>query len=150
MNTRQDIDGFLGEKTIAVVGISRDDKSFSAAAFRKLKAEGYRLFPVNPNAQSIDGARCYPDVASLPEKPGAAIFFTRPDITVKALTEAVGAGIRRVWIQQGAENDAVLGYCREKTLQAVTGQCIMMFAEPVKSIHAFHRFVWNLFGKIPK
>jgi len=25
-----------------------------------------------------------------------------------------------------------------------------MFAEPVKSFHAFHRWIWKLLGKLPK
>lgn len=150
MNTKQDIDGFLQQKTIAAVGYSRDPKSFSAMAGKELKAKGYRLIPVNPKAESIEGEKCYPSVATISEKVGAAIFFTSPAETEKVLREAASAGIRKVWIQQGAQSEGAVRFCRENNLEAVTGKCIMMFAEPVASFHAFHRWIAKLFGQVPR
>jgi predicted CoA-binding protein len=150
VNTRQDIQGFLSQKTLAIAGLSRDPKSFSANVARELKGKGYRLFPVNPNASEIGGEKCYPSVSALPEKVGGALFFTPPAATEKAVREAVNAGVDRIWIQQGAQSPAVLAFCREKGLPAVTGHCVLMFAEPVASIHSIHRWVKKLFGGIPK
>ena len=56
----------LAEKTLAVAGLSRDEKSMSAAVFKELKAKGYTLYAVNPNADSIRGEKCYPGMAALP------------------------------------------------------------------------------------
>jgi len=55
MNTMQDIRAFVAEKTLAVAGLSRDEKSFGAAAFKELRSKGYRLYTVNPNATPILG-----------------------------------------------------------------------------------------------
>ncbi len=149
MNTKQDIEGFLAEKTLAVAGASRDPRSFSAAAMRELTAKGYTVIPVNPNAESIEGQTCYPSLAKLPRKVGGVIVFTPPAQTEKVVREAVAAGIRRIWIQQGAQSEEALAFCRDKDLPAVSRQCILMYAEPVASIHGFHRWVKRLFGGMP-
>jgi uncharacterized protein len=150
MNTRKDIDGFVAQKTLAVVGISRDAQSFSGRAFQELKGKGYKLYPVNPNAETIAGEKCYPSVGALPEKVGGALLFTKPGVTEKVVREAAEAGIRRIWIQQGAQDEASIRYCMEQKLEAVSGQCILMFAEPVASFHSFHRWLKKLFGGMPK
>lgn len=149
MNTAQDIEGFLGEKIWAVAGVSRDPRSFSARAYVELKGKGHQLYPVNPNAQIIDGDNCYPSLGALPEQVGGVLVFTAPGVTAKVVREAADAGIRRIWMQQGAEDDESIRICEEEGLEAVSKQCIMMFAEPVAPFHAFHRWVKKLFGGIP-
>lgn len=149
MNTKQDIEGFLAQKTIAMAGVSRDPRSFSASTMKELATKGYRIIPVNPNAESIAGEKCYPSLAKLPEKVGGVIVFTPPAHTEKVVREAAAAGITRIWIQQGAQSEAALAFCRQNDLPAVSGQCILMFAEPVASFHGFHRWIKKLFGGLP-
>ena len=105
---------------------------------------------MNPNAENIGGEKCYPSVAALPEKVGGVLVFTPPSQTEKVVREAAAAGIRRIWIQQGAQSDAAIEFCRQKGLEAVSGQCILMFVEPVASFHGFHKWVKGLFGRLPK
>ncbi len=150
MNSMKDIQAFLAEKTLAVAGLSRDDKSMSAAAFKELKAKGYTLYAVNPNADSIRGETCYPSLAALPAKVGGVLVFTAPAHTERVVRDAAAAGIRRIWIQQGAQSEAAVRFCADNKLPAVTKQCILMYLEPVTSIHAFHRWVKKLFGGMPK
>jgi predicted CoA-binding protein len=150
MNTRQDVQDFLAQKSLAFAGISRDPQALSSKAFKDLVQKGYKVIPVNPNAESIEGQKCYPSVAKLPEKVGGVLIFTPPSETEKVVREAASAGIRRLWIQQGAQSEGALKFCRDNGLPAISGQCIMMFAEPVASFHGFHRWVKGLFGRLPK
>ena len=139
MNSKQEIQEFLGHKTLAFAGLSRNPQSFSVSAFKELTGKGYRLFPVNPNASSIGGQTCYPSVKDLPEKVEGVVLFTPSSETEKVVREAAAAGICQVWIQRGAESEPALRFCREKGLNAISGQCIFLFAEPVTSIHGVHR-----------
>jgi hypothetical protein len=150
MNTRQDVQDFLAQKSLAMAGISRNPQAFSTKAFTELVNKGYKVIPVNPNAESIEGQKCYPSVGKLPEKVGGVLIFTPPSETEKIVREAARAGIRRLWIQQGAQSEGALKFCRDNGLPAISGQCILMFAEPVASFHGFHRWVKGLFGRLPK
>ena len=64
--------------------------------------------------------------------------------------EANEAGIKKIWMQQGSESPKAIKFCKENGIELVEGECIMMFSEPVKSIHKFHRGLNKLFGKYPK
>ena len=150
VNTKQDIQEFLAQKTLAMAGLSRDENAFSARTSKELKARGYRVLPVNPKAERIAGEQCYANLAALPEKVGGVLVFTPPSETEKVVREAAALGITRVWLQQGAESPAALSACREKGLTTVSGKCILMFAEPVASFHSVHRWFAKLFGQVPK
>jgi hypothetical protein len=150
MNTKADIQDFLSQKTIAMAGLSRDEKSFSATVNKELKARGYRVLPVNPAAESIAGEKCYPSLAALPEKVGGVVVFTQPAETEKVVRDAAAQGIPRVWIQQGAQSQAAVDFCVGNGLQLVSGKCILMFAEPVSSLHGVHRWFAKVFGQLPK
>src|SRR5688500_18611218 len=55
-------------RTIAVVGMSTESTKASNMVGSYLRDEGYRVIPVNPRAEEIDGEKCYPDLRSVPEK----------------------------------------------------------------------------------
>ena len=50
MTTRASIDDFLKQRTIAVVGASRDKRKFGNTLFRELRSKGYAAIPVNPHS----------------------------------------------------------------------------------------------------
>lgn len=144
------VDEFLSAKSLAVVGVSRNPKKFGSLAFRELKTRGFQVFAVNRNMDEIDGSPCYPTLQSLPEKVEGVVIVVPPQQTENVVREAEGAGIKRVWMQQGAESDSAIQYCHEHNITEVHGECILMFAGAVKSFHRVHRgFKW-LFGKLPK
>ena len=150
MNTKKAVEEFLGHKHLAVVGVSRSGKDFSNLAYRELKKKGYRLMPVNPNADSLEGERCFHRLSDIPDKPEGALVLTNSLQTEGVVRDAAEAGIRSLWIQQGCESAGALELARQKGLAVVSGDCILMFAEPVASFHRFHRWVWKLLGKLPK
>ncbi|MBZ5544903.1 MAG: CoA-binding protein [Acidobacteriia bacterium] len=150
MTSKAVVTDFVSQKKLAVVGVSRQGKKFGNMAFRELKAKGYKLLPVHPQAETIEGERCYPSLAALPEPVDGVLVVVPPAETEKVVREAAAAGIKRVWMQQGAESPAAIKFCEDNGLSAVHGECILMFAEPAAWFHRAHRWVWKLLGKLPK
>jgi hypothetical protein len=131
------------------VGVSRSGKKFSNTVFRDLLAKGYEVFAINPQADTINGDHCYPDLASLPKPVGGVVMVVPPAQTERVLPEVAALGIKRVWLQQGSESAAALEYCSQQGISVIHGECIMMFAEPAALFHRLHRgFRW-LCGKLP-
>jgi acyl-CoA synthetase (NDP forming) len=65
------IDAILRPRSAAVIGVSEKGVNNGRIILRNLIANGFessRLYVVKPGATEIDGCRCVPDVASLPEK----------------------------------------------------------------------------------
>jgi uncharacterized protein len=138
---------FLAQKTLALVGVSRGGRKFGNAILRDLKSRGYRVFCVHPHADRIDGERCWPRIGDLPEPVGGLVLVVPPAETERVVEEAVAAGIRRVWMQQGAESAKAIAYCKANGVSVISGACIMMFAEPVGFPHNAHRWLWRVLGK---
>jgi predicted CoA-binding protein len=150
MTTKAAIKDFLDQRTLAVVGVSRGGKKFGNTAYKELKAKGYQVFPVNPHVDAIDGDRCYSSLSALPEPVGGVLIVVPPRETEQVVRDAAAAGIRRVWMQQGAESQAAIQFCEERGISAIHGECILMFAEPAAFYHRLHRWVWRLLGKLPQ
>ena len=149
MTTKAAVDDFLSAHTWAVVGVSRNPKKFGAAAYRELK-KTYRLIPVNPEADTIDGDRCYPNLLSLPEPVEGVLILVPPSQTEQVVRDAHAAGIRRVWMQQQTESEAAIRYCQVNGMSVVQNECILMYAEKTAFYHKLHRWVWGVTGKLPK
>jgi hypothetical protein len=116
---------------------------------RELTKRGYRVSVVHPQAAEIDGVRCYPSVSALPEEVGGLVLVVPPEQTERIVREAAARGVRRIWMQQGSESAAAIELCRASGIDAVHGECILMFAQPA-GFHRFHRWLWKLLGKLPQ
>jgi uncharacterized protein len=66
MTLEAEVDDFLSQHRIALVGVSRDAAAFSNQVYTDLKAKGYHLIPVNPIMQEFQGERCYPNREKYP------------------------------------------------------------------------------------
>jgi uncharacterized protein len=144
------IDSFVQGKTLALVGISASGKGFGNSAYKELKARGYHVLPVHPTASAVQGDPCWPSLAQLPERVERLLVITAPSAAESVVKEAAAAGVRQVWLQQGASSPAAIKACKDQGLQVVHDECILMFAEPATGFHGFHRWLWKVFGKIPK
>ncbi|MBP9676377.1 MAG: CoA-binding protein [Anaerolineaceae bacterium] len=116
---------FLNSKTIAVLGASNEKHKFGNKIYRDLKKHGYRVFGVNPNADTIEGDPCYAAIAALPEKPDGVVFVVPPAVGLKALDDITAANIERVWIQPGANSPEIEQRCAELGISCFSGKCIM-------------------------
>lgn len=149
MVTATQIEQFLAQPDFAVVGVSRNPKQFGYIVYKKLKENGLKVIPVNPNATEIMGDVCYPDIKSLPQPPAAVIVLTPAKFTDSIVNETVSAGIKHLWIQQTSQTPAALEMAEKNNIDVISKQCILKFARP-DGIHKFHRNINKLFGLLPK
>ena len=142
------IDAFLSEPALAIVGVSRSGRKFGNTAMRTLLAQGLRVYPIHPDAQEVDGVRCYQSFKTLPETVKAAVIVVPPAKGVQVVREAIAAGVRKIWLQQGAESAEVVQACRDGGVEPIVGECVLMFAHPA-GIHRVHHWVRGVFGRLP-
>jgi predicted CoA-binding protein len=142
------IDDFIASKRIAVVGMSRSGKKFGNMACKELISKGYEIYPVHPEALQIDGLNCYPDLKSLSGKVDGVWISIPPKNVPPVLEEAAQIGLKNIWLQQGAWSKEVQETIDKLDLPVVSKKCIMMYAQPVRSVHKFHRTIVGIFGKL--
>ena len=148
------IEDFLAQKRIAMVGISRNPKDFSAALFEELRNNGYDVIPVNPNVSEVMGQRCFARVQEIQPPVDGALLMTTPEVTDAVIPDCAAAGIRRIWMYRaggkGAVSEKAVAFCQEHEIKVIPGQCPFMFLPQSGGIHKFHGFIRRIFGSYPK
>ena len=125
MTTQAGINDFLAQRSLAVVGVSRNPNKYGNKIFRQLKASGYEVYAVNCAASTVEGQPSYPNLAGLPVKVDGVVAVVPPEQTRRIANEAIKLGIRHIWIQPGAESDTVVKYCEENELNCIAGMCLL-------------------------
>ena len=95
-------------KTIALVGASpRGETRASWRVMRYLQNEGYKVYPVNPDAvgQEIHGEKVYATVSDLPEKVDMVDIFRLPWKVPPVVDEAIALGVPYIWMQLKVINE---------------------------------------------
>lgn len=150
MTTLSSINSFLAPKQLAVIGVSRNPKKFGRLVYEALKDKGFTVYPVNPNTENLNGDPCFKDISSLPGQVNRVYIVTPPEKTAENVRLAIDKGIKNIWIQQRSDTEQALEMIRDTDVNLIHNQCILMYADPVKGVHKFHRFLNKLFGKYPK
>jgi predicted CoA-binding protein len=145
---------FLALKRVAVVGVSRSSDQAANLIYRTLRSGQRQVFAVNPNAETVEGDRCYPDVASIPGGVDGAVVVTTPEVACAVIDDCARAGVRRVWLHRGfgpgSVSQEAIDRCRRHGMLAIPGACPMMYCAPVDAGHKCMRFVLRLSGKLPQ
>lgn len=140
---------FVALRRLALAGASRSGKKFGNVIFRELAARGYEVVPIHPEAAEVEGVACARDVASVAGRVEGLVVVTPPPAAARLVGEAAAAGIRHVWLQQGAGSEEASTRASEAGVSLVQGHCLLMFLPGARGIHRFHRFLWRLLGKLP-
>jgi predicted CoA-binding protein len=147
---------FLLQRRIAVAGVSRHNGHHPAGnlIYRRLKSTGHDVFPVNPNMQTFEGDRCYPDLQSIPGGVDGVVIITRPELAERIVRDCSDAGVGRVWMHQSmgkgtSVSPEAVEYCRQHDISVIAGACPMMFGTGVDVGHTCMRWILKLTGGLP-
>ena len=136
---------FLDHKTLVLVRLSAQTPVIGAKMNEELARKGYKIPIVYLNTGPTD-----PSIASVKDQVEGAIIAVPRSECEAAVRETIEAGIPRIWLQAGCDSKEALALCQANGVPVIHGACVLMYAQPVESIHGFHRKVWKLFGKLQK
>ena len=143
-------DEFLAQKRIAVAGVSRGSGQAANVVYKRLRDRGYSVFAVNPNADTVEGDRCYHDLKSIEGGVDGVIVATPPTAAEQVVADCADLGIRRVWLHgafgTGSRSDRAAGYGREHDVQVINGGCPCMFGKTADFGHKCMRGIVSLAG----
>jgi uncharacterized protein len=145
---------FLSGKRFAVAGVSRHPGQAANAVFRKLRDSGYDVFPVNPNATETEGARCYPNLESIPGPIDRVIVATHPSVSVELVRQCGAGGMTQLWFHrsfgQGSVSNEAIAECSVRDIKCIVGGCPLMYCEPIDPGHRCMRWWLRLNGRVPR
>ncbi|MFD0869786.1 acetyl coenzyme A synthetase (ADP forming), alpha domain [Chlamydia abortus] len=123
--SREEIKSILEKAAnIAVVGLSDNPDRTSHMVSQAMQKRGYRIIPVNPNADQILGEKCYASLSDIPEPVDIVNVFRRSEHTVPVAREAVSIGAKVFWLQLGIINEEAAQIAREGGLEVIMDRCI--------------------------
>ena len=110
-------------RTIAVVGLSSDPYRPSNSVSSYMRRNGYRVIAVNPNETSVFGEQAYPSLVEVPEPVDLVDVFRRSDEAGHAVDDAIAAGAKAVWLQEGVIDDEAAKRALDAGLLVVMDRC---------------------------
>jgi len=125
---------FFTADAYAVVGASNDKSKFGNKVFMWYLDHSKTVTPIHPKEASIEGVPALKSLSELPSPATTSIsVITPPKVTLGVLKEAKELGIKVVWVQPGASDEACDAYVKEAGLENVIygGPCILRDGEAV-------------------
>jgi len=118
---------FESVKTIVVLGLSPDESKDSHKVAKYLQAQGYKIVPVYPKAETILGEKVYKSLEEIPFEIDMVDIFRKP----AALNAIADACIKRgdvkvFWAQKGIVNNEAAKKAQDAGMKVVQNQCSMV------------------------
>jgi predicted CoA-binding protein len=114
---------------VAVIGASRDRSKFGNKSLRAHAKQGFEVFPVNPNADEIEGYKAYPCVLDIPVDLDRVTVYLPPEKTLAILPNIAKKGTKELFLNPGAESDDVVARARELGLEPILACSIIDVGE---------------------
>mgnify|MGYP002624257273 FL=1 len=111
-------------KVIAVVGHSDKPSRTSYRIAQYLRSAGYKVYPVNPTVDEIDGEKSYASLDAIPEAIDIVDVFRRSEYLEGVVEEAVQVGAKAVWGQLGVRDEQAAAKAEAAGLDMVMDRCI--------------------------
>lgn len=124
-NINKNIESILkSSKKIAVVGVSKKEYRPSHSVTVYLIENGYEVFPVNPQYDTIFEKKCYSRLDEIDEIIDIVVIFRKPAEVFPIIEQAVYKKFPIVWLQLGVINQKAADYAVNAGLKVVMDRCI--------------------------
>ena len=133
----------LSPRSVAVIGASSDPTRIGGRPIAYMLARGFAgaILPVNPNRSHIQDLQAFPDIASLPIVPDAAIVAL-PAVQVPDAMEALGArgvkaaivfsaGFAETGVEGAALQDRMVKVARAHGMRVLGPNCLGLFNDRI-------------------
>lgn len=116
-------------KVVAVIGASKDRNKFGNKAFRAFQKQGFTVIPINPNEPEVEGHRTYPSVVDVPGTIDMATVYVQAAAGVRVMDDLARKKVPEIWLNPGADEDAVVARARELGLNVIQACSILAIGE---------------------
>ena len=111
-------------KTVAIVGLSKNELRASHFVGYYLRRHGFRVFAVNPREPEIFGEKSYASLLDLPVRVDIVDVFRAPEALPGIAAEAVRIGAGALWCQFGVINEEGARIAEAGSMPIVMDRCL--------------------------
>jgi predicted CoA-binding protein len=128
-------------KTIAIVGLSKNQMRSSHFVGFYLRRHGYRVIPVNPRESEVFGEPSYKALTDVPGHVDVVNVFRAPDAVPGIAEEAVAIGASTLWCQFTVVSEEGARIAERGGLSVVMDRCLKV--EHARYIGRMHWLGFN-------
>jgi uncharacterized protein len=122
-----DLAAFLATGTFAVVGASADRAKYGNKVLRCYAQHGLPVVGIHPKLQAVEGRPCHPRLQGLPGPAPAVSVVSPPGVAAAVVADAIAAGVKHLWFQPGAEDEAAIATARAAGIAVIAhGPCLLV------------------------
>jgi acetyl coenzyme A synthetase (ADP forming)-like protein len=147
-------ESFFNPKSVAMVGVSQHKGKVGYEILANMIAAGYEgeIFPVNPQADTIEGLKCYPDLLSIGQVPELVVIVVPARIVPAVMRQCakikvksvivITAGFKEVGKEGRELEEQVVQIAKRSGIRLIGPNCLGVIA-PANKLNA------SFGGKLP-
>jgi len=113
------------QKSVAVIGASNDRSKYGNKAVRAYLTEGYRVYPVNPKEDAVEGLKAYKSILDIEDEIDRATLYVPPAVGIKVIEEIARKGVGELYLNPGSESDELVAKARKLGLNPILACSIL-------------------------
>ena len=106
-------------KTVAIIGASRDRDKFGNKAVRAFLQQGFEVYPIHPRETHVEGLTVYKSMSALPVRPAMVSVYVLPSVLMGLLPEIAAKGCDELWLNPGTSSKEIVAEARRLGLKVV-------------------------------
>ena len=115
---------------VAIIGASTDRKKYGNKAIRAFQRAGFEVFPVNPNAECVEGLRAYASLDELPvERLDRVSFYVPPEVGLPVMDQVARKRVAEVWLNPGSDSPELVARAEALGLNVIQACSILGVGE---------------------
>jgi len=113
------------QKTVAIIGASSNHKKYGYKAMKAYSIIGYKIYPINPNEDEIDGVKVYKSILDVPDEIDRATMYVPPKAGLKIIEDIAKKGVKELYFNPGSESDELIEKAKELGLNPILACSIL-------------------------
>lgn len=113
------------QKSVAVIGASKDRSKYGNKAVRAYLLNDFKVYPVNPKEETIEGLKAYRSILEIPEEVDRATLYVPPKVGLKVIEEIAEKGVKELYFNPGSESAELVEKARKLGLNPILACSIL-------------------------
>lgn len=113
------------QKSVAVIGASKDRSKYGNKAVRAYLLNDFKVYPVNPKEETIEGLKAYRSILEIPEEVDRATLYVPPNVGLKVIEEIAEKGVKELYFNPGSESAELVEKARKLGLNPILACSIL-------------------------
>ncbi|HSA75960.1 MAG TPA: CoA-binding protein [Nitrosarchaeum sp.] len=123
--TDDEIREILSLKSVAVIGMSKNEHKAAHYVPKYLSENGFNIIPVNPTADDILGKKCFSTISEVVDDVDIIDVFRPSDQVLPVVEEAIKKKPKVIWLQEGIHNVEAEKLARDNGIKIVFNRCML-------------------------